>query len=360
MNKSDEYMNKVSILFELCQNHSPHKWDELLKVNGNGNFRMREEVKQLLHNHKKAGAYFNILRKRIENEISLSNKPPGFKKGDRIDRFIIKRIINQGGMSEIYLAKKAGGRSEQLAAIKIMKPSFRNDTYAERFRNEQRILSSINHPNIATLFDHGITDNGYPFLIMEYIDGIPADRFCEQNKLNLNYRLKLFMKVCQAIKYAHNNQIIHQDIKPANILVTDDLNVKVIDFGISEIIQEGVNQPGKKSNFSGTICYASPEQLNGKQLSPASDIYQLGLLLYKMITGKLPQLCLYEDYEANSSKVLSDLSRLLKSRYSKMLPIMAGADLCAIFNRSIVPDIRKRYNTVYSLEADLKHLLNYI
>jgi eukaryotic-like serine/threonine-protein kinase len=177
-------------------------------------------------------------------------------------------------------------------AIKLIKRGMDTDFILKRFRNERQILATLDHPNIGRLFDGGTTDDGLPYFVMEYIEGEPIHTFCDSNKLTIRDRLQLFQKVCAAVQYAHQNLVIHRDLKPGNILVSKDGNPKLLDFGIAKVLDPELVADTLAPTATGmrlmTPEYASPEQIKGETLTPASDIYALGVLLYEISTGKRP------------------------------------------------------------------------
>ena len=203
------------------------------------------------------------------------------------------RIIKQvgiGGMGSVYIAERIDGLFEQKVALKVVKPGMNSNEIIKRFGEERQILARLQHPNIARLLDGGIFENGLPYFTMEYVDGIPITEYCDKNNLNIDSRLELFQKVCNAVLYAHQNLVIHRDIKPGNILVREDGTVKLLDFGIAKVFEDDENQ--KYLTRTGirlmTPEYASPEQVRGEPVSTATDIYSLGMILYQLLTGFPP------------------------------------------------------------------------
>jgi serine/threonine protein kinase/tetratricopeptide (TPR) repeat protein len=212
--------------------------------------------------------------------------------GRRIGAYRLIREIGRGGMGAVYLAVRADDQFRQRSAIKLVKRGMDTDFILRRFRNERQILAALNHPNIARLLDGGATDDGLPYFVMEYIEGLPVHRYCDTRRLTIAERLKLFRQVCAAAHYAHENQIIHRDIKPGNILVTEDGTPKLLDFGIAKILDPELAadtiDPTVTAMLLMTPEYASPEQARGEQVTAATDQYSLGVLLYEMLTGHRP------------------------------------------------------------------------
>ncbi|HMS43031.1 MAG TPA: protein kinase, partial [Pyrinomonadaceae bacterium] len=213
--------------------------------------------------------------------------------GREIGAYRVMREIGRGGMGAVYLAERADGLFKQQVAIKIIKRGMDTDFVLRRFRRERQILANLNHPFIARLLDGGTTDDDLPFFVMEYIEGKSLYKYADANTLSIAERLKLFRQVCEAIEFAHQNQIVHRDIKPSNILVTADGVPKLLDFGIAKVLGAEANiyitvEPTATAVRMMTPEYASPEQVSGLPITPASDIYSLGVLLYEFITGHRP------------------------------------------------------------------------
>src|SRR5215475_5655305 len=212
--------------------------------------------------------------------------------GRQIGAYRLVREIGRGGMGAVYLAARADKEYRQRAAIKLVKRGMDTDFVIRRFRNERQILAALNHPNIARLLDGGTTTDGLPYFVMEYIDGLPIHRYCDTRRLNVVERLRLFRLVCAAVAYAHEQQVIHRDIKPGNILVTEDGTPKLLDFGIAKILDPDLVadtiDPTVTAMRMMTPEYASPEQARGEQVTAATDQYSLGVLLYEMLTGHRP------------------------------------------------------------------------
>ncbi|NNF26644.1 MAG: serine/threonine protein kinase, partial [Gemmatimonadetes bacterium] len=201
-------------------------------------------------------------------------------------------LLGRGGMGGVYLAERADGAFEQTVAIKFLRPGLDTRDFVGRLLAERRILSSLEHPNIARLLDGGSTDRGLPYLVLEYVDGIPITEYCRRHGCTIDQRLELFIQVARAVQYAHSNLVVHRDIKPSNILVTDEGRVKLLDFGIAKLLGPDGGRPEGPLTRTGlrplTPDYASPEQIKGEPVTTASDVYQLGVLLYRLLTGAPP------------------------------------------------------------------------
>ncbi len=210
---------------------------------------------------------------------------------ERIGPYIVRASLGEGGMGVVYLAQREDDRATPQVAVKLLSRALASPSERQRFERERIVLAALVHPNIARLIDVGTMEDGRPYFVMEYIRGVPIDRYCDENRLTTGERLGLFRKVCSAVQYVHQNLIVHRDIKPANILVTPDGEPKLLDFGIAKLINPAfmpeidITGPGFRLM---TPRYASPEQLRGQPLSTATDIYSLGVLLYELLTGHWP------------------------------------------------------------------------
>jgi serine/threonine protein kinase len=207
----------------------------------------------------------------------------------RVGNYQLVELLGVGGMGSVYLGKRIDEQFEHEVAIKVLRTSGPNENFAERFRSERQVLANLNHPNIARLLDGGVTDNGLQYLVMEYVRGEAIDYYSDTRRLDIRRRLRLFQKICLAVDYAHRNLVIHRDVKPSNILVTDDGVPKLLDFGIAKVLPADSIAPlTVESQRLMTPEYASPEQVRGEPVSTATDVYSLGVLLYRLLCGRGP------------------------------------------------------------------------
>ena len=217
---------------------------------------------------------------------------PDYFVGKEIDRYKLMYLIGVGGMGNVYLAERTDLEAHQQVVVKIMNTGYLSHSLRQRFDLERKILSRLNHPHITRIYDGGITEQGLPYIVMEYIDGKPLMEYITDNKLGVDERIELFLDMASAVSYAHQNFIMHCDLKPANILVTNHGIVKVIDFGIAKILEREDDNLKNQIIHTGVIpltpAYASPEQLTRKPLTIATDIYSLGVVLYEMLTHNKP------------------------------------------------------------------------
>ncbi|WP_010662228.1 serine/threonine-protein kinase [Marinilabilia salmonicolor] len=319
-----------------------------------------KELKALLERRDLATSYFSRLSESIRNSISEKVYPVGYQIGV----YEIIELISGGGMSHVYRARRTDGEYEQQVAIKVLKESLYNEPLKEQFRREKQILADLNHPHIASIYDSGLTEEGRPYFIMEFIEGLPITDYCNQHNLSIDNRLELFIDVCQAVNYAHQNLIIHKDLKPGNIFIDKNGFLKLMDFGISRISEEV--EPNKESLQAYTPRYASPEQKNNGKVTTLSDVYQLGLLLCNLLTGihwqditnnfKHPSVAaIFETYPGNDVKTIL-AHRGLEN--TKQLSDILKGDLQALLTTSLREKPAERYRTVQELQTDVENYFN--
>ena len=250
---------------------------------------LKAELHTLLKSYDDSKDFFEIQSNFDESQTDPQTDP---MIGNHIGPYLIEREAGEGGMGIVYAGKRDDKQFEQKVAIKILRQGFTSHYLLKRFEIERQTLANLQHSNIARLLDGGKTDNGLPYLVMEYIDGTPLTEYCDENKLTIKERLELFRTVCSAVQYAHQNLIVHRDIKPGNILVTKDGNPKLLDFGIAKLLDEDLTELDKRLMRTGvwhlTPEFASPEQIKGESITTSSDIYSLGVMLYQLLTGHQP------------------------------------------------------------------------
>ncbi|WP_291785370.1 serine/threonine-protein kinase [Cecembia sp.] len=267
--------------------------------------------------------------------------------GSRLGAFELKEVVGQGAMGTVFKGHRADGHFDQVVAIKLMKPLLINPTFRDYFERERQILAKLNHPNIARLYDGGFTDDGRPFFTMEWVSGKNLIDYCKDNNLGLYERLNLFGQVCLAVRYAHQSLIAHLDLKPQNIIINDEGQVKLLDFGVSRMVEEGFE---KESGF--TLAYAAPEQIERNNPSTVSDIYALGVILFELLNGYHPYEKLFKDPQGLKSAILKGNATSFK--LSEMFgKIRFSNDLELICQKAMEVLPQHRYASVDELDRDL-------
>ncbi|MBS1828748.1 MAG: protein kinase [Acidobacteria bacterium] len=273
------------------------------------------------------------------------------ERPERCGPFHPVKLLGRGGMGSVWLAERTDGQVDQQVAVKVLRAGAPTPRQQERFIQERRILATLSHPNIARLLDAGQTDAGQPFLAMEYVEGLPIDHFCRQ--LDHRKTLRIFLKVCTAVAYAHRNLIIHRDLKPSNILVNTEGEPKLLDFGIAKLI----NFAGDRTTTIERVLtpdYASPEQVNGRNTGTATDIYSLGAILYKLLTGHTPHQ-FADTHPAAMSAVICERPVTPPSQHDKSLE----GDLDSILLKALRKEPEERYASVEKLAEDIENHLEF-
>jgi serine/threonine protein kinase/tetratricopeptide (TPR) repeat protein len=297
------------------------------------------------------------------DELGMSSPPAWI--GRRLGAYRLVALIARGGMGEVYRGERADGQYEQQVAVKVMRESLDQAFLRQRFDAERRILATLDHPNLAKMLDAGLTDDGSPYFVMEFVDGQPIDAYCASRELGIEDRLRLFRTVCQVVEYAHRQGVVHRDLKPSNILVTASGVVKLVDFGIAKRI-------GPADDSAVTVTaqraltpeYASPEQVRGEAARPASDIYALGVVLYRLLTQSSP----YGDTTGDSyslARAICDTEPVPPSRaldaagqlLARPLRRRLQGDLDAVVMMALRKQADRRYPSAEALGDDIfRHL----
>lgn len=296
--------------------------------------------------------------------------------GSRLGAWRLTREIGRGGMGAVYLAERDDGAYQQQAAIKLIRAGWDSDALMQRFRAERQILAGLNHPNIASLLDGGLSREGKPFLVLEYVQGVEFASYCNQHNLGINARLRLFLTVCAAVSYAHTRLVVHRDLKPANILVNETGQVKLLDFGIAKLIDPAAGISESTTRMFTPEC-AAPEQIRGETASTGVDVYALGVLLFTALTGRRPysaanttpaayeqailtqepqrpsSAALTPQPEAEGLRALAQPFGLTPSHLSKNL----RGDLDAIILKALRKEPEQRYGTVAEFARDIERHL---
>jgi eukaryotic-like serine/threonine-protein kinase len=352
-----EIWQKIDTLFDEYLDASPEEQAKFLDEKCEDD-EIRDELRKLISALNKTEDFienptFTSVKKLLDEE------PTDDLIGTKIFSYQIQKLLGKGGMGTVYLANRIDDFNKEVA-IKVIPPFANSQANKDNFRRERQILARLEHPNIARILDGGTTENGTPFLVMENVNGVPLNEFCE--KLTIDDRLILFQSVCKAVGYAHSNLIVHRDLKPTNILVTSDGTVKLLDFGIAKLLQTDDFDYSGNITFSGNALtpeYASPEQINGDNITIASDVYSLGVVLYEILTGSRPH-----DFK---DRPLNEIMRII----TKNDPIPPSSipnfkfqisdskhEIDAIVLKALAKSPSQRYLSAEDLRTDISNYLN--
>jgi eukaryotic-like serine/threonine-protein kinase len=263
--------------------------------------------------------------------------------------------VGRGGQGAVYLARRADADFDHRVAVKVLRRGLDTDDVVRRFVGERKILAGLNHPNIARLFDGGSTEEGRPYFVMEYVEGTPITDYCDRESLPVRQRIELFLRVADAVRYAHTKLVVHRDLKPSNILVTPEAEVKLLDFGIAKLLTPGDEsaQLTRTGVHVFTPQYASPEQLRGDPITTASDVYQLGFLLYVLLTGRRPFERRRGSAEGSDASDSVPLPSSVVAGDSRLRSALTG-DLDTILLKALREEPERRYDSVDHLAGDLR------
>jgi eukaryotic-like serine/threonine-protein kinase len=330
----------------------------------------------------RAGARTNdfLSRPAVELGASFVSTPPPQPTdqvhGRQIGHYRILKEIGRGGMGAVFLAERADDQFRQLVALKLLPHEGQDEIAIRRFVEERQILATMDHPAIARLIDGGLTDDALPYFVMQYVDGVPIDRYCDEQRLTIEKRLRLFCEVCAAVQYAHGKLVVHRDIKPSNILVTASGDVRLLDFGIAKLLSAGSDSITSSGARIMTPEYASPEQVRGESVTTATDVYSLGVLLYRLLTGQRPyrvtgsspweiERAIVEEEPRPPSGLVGELDSetatavaAARETTRERLQRLLSGDLDVIVLRALhkLPD--HRYDSVEQLSTDVRRYLD--
>ncbi|MCP3906105.1 MAG: protein kinase [Planctomycetes bacterium] len=286
-----KYQAAKKLFLDLCDLPSEERDKPLTEVAGKDP-ELHAEVESLLEEHDTARTEFASAQTMAAGTVVTSDDEPVPDKLKQIGPYRIMHELGRGGMGVVYLGERDMEQFRRRVAIKVLKRGMDSDEILKRFKLEEQLLASMNHPGIARLYDAGVTEEGMPFFAMEYVEGIDLDAYCESHRLSIQERLVLFRKVCDAVHYAHQNLVVHRDLKPGNIIVTADGQPKLLDFGIAKLVNPDLGKvsgdPTAPEHRVMTPEYASPEQVRGNPITTSSDVYSLGVMLYELLSGHAP------------------------------------------------------------------------
>jgi serine/threonine protein kinase len=348
---------RVQALFEGAVDLDPGQRRAFLDRECDGNAALRDEVEKLLRADAAAGggAFIDTAIRSAARDIT----DPGVRTGEQIEGYRLIRELGSGGMGTVWLAERAEGEP---VAVKLVQGGIANPEIARRFEKERRILGGLEHPNIAPMLDGGTTASGLPYIVMEFIDGVPLSDWASLRVLDLCGRIELLRTVCDAVQYAHDRHVVHRDLKPSNILVRADGTPKLLDFGIAKLLPTGSGNTEITLSLIRmfTPSYASPEQLLGEEVTAATDVFALGVLLYELVTGvhpfagdnpapfELRRRILEEVPDAPSAAVVPGWP---------VAPALLKGDIDYIALRAMERDPLRRYVSAFELQEDLRRYL---
>jgi tetratricopeptide (TPR) repeat protein len=283
---------------------------------------------------------------------------PGLQ-GQVVGNYTLDSLLGQGGMGTVWLAHRSDGRYDARVAVKLLNPALLGPGGIERFRREGQALGRLTHPNIARLIDAGVTHTGQPFLVIEYVEGETITKYCDTRQLDVTARVRLFLDVLAAIAHAHAKLILHRDIKPSNILVTTDGQVKLVDFGIAKLLDDGTDATPlsdltRLGAYAFTPEYAAPEQVQGSEVTTATDVYSLGALLYVLLTGRHPTV----GTGRTPLERLRAIVDMEPARPSEQLRALRG-DLDNIILKALKKSAAERYPNVEAFAEDVRRYLHH-
>ena len=368
--KSDRWKLIDEILDELLDGPASER-EAILITRCGADTGLRLEVEQLLAASEKAADFMEVSALELADLETTESLI-----GGRVGKYRLLRLLGRGGMGTVFLAARSDDEFRKTVAVKVVNSFWTDDEMAQRFRRERQILAKLEHPNIARLIDGGTTKDKVSFLVMEYVAGAPITEYCKDKCKTKNQLLNIFLKVCDAVKYAHQNLIIHRDLKPNNVLVTTDGTVKLLDFGVAKLLQPELLDVSQNFTMGTNILtpnYASPEQLKGEAITTASDVYSLGVLLYELLSGHRP----YDLKDKSLPEILRIISEQAPPKPSAARsepPASAGGlnyppthaggsakflrgDLDNICMKALAKDSAERYQTIEELVADIKRHL---
>jgi serine/threonine-protein kinase len=357
-----ERWRRVAEVLDVVLSREPAEWNAVLDDSCSGDPELRREVEALLRHAGTAAGFLQhppaAVAAAVLSDVDERALPP--VEGRRIGQYRLVREIGRGGMSRVLLAERADGQFEQQVAIKLLRPGFDSEIDQGRFRAERQILASLHHPNIARLLDGGVTDEGQPYLVIEYVDGEPIDVYCDRRALSVAERVRLFLDVAMATQYAHRNLIVHRDLKPSNILVTADGTVKLLDFGIAKLLEPGAAAAVPPVTRTGqrwmTPEYAAPEQIRGAPVNTLTDVYQLGMVLYELVGGRRPFSTRTESLHALEEAVLHEEPPPPSAAWPQGDPRRKAlrGDLDAIVLKALRKEPERRYPSAAAIADDLQ------
>jgi serine/threonine-protein kinase len=360
-----ERWQRVEPILDQVLERDPSEWSLVLDEHCGHDVELRRDVEHYLEFDASTGAFLGLspLSAAADAIGEVQRKRGVPYEGRQIGAYRIVREIGHGGMSRVYLAERADGHYDQQVALKLLRAGYDSDADHRRLRAERQILASLNHPAIARLLDGGVTDEGRPYLVLEYVDGVRIDRYCDEHSLSVRQRLELFLTVAGATQFAHRKLVVHRDLKPSNILVMAGGQVKLLDFGIAKLIADdpaeaNLSQPTYSGRRLMTPEYAAPEQVRGDAVTTSTDVYQLGAVLYKLLAGRVPLGERRNNVHELEDAVLNREPELPSSVCPPELTRVLRGDLDAIVLKALRKEPELRYASADDLAADVRRHLS--
>ena len=356
---ASERWERLNVLFHEATALDPAERKRYLEEACGEDLELRGEAEQLVSAHDRADRFIETPVIAVKS-FWPDQRGEEIALGSLLGPYRVLSEIAHGGMGAVYLAERADGQYQQRVAVKLIKRGMDVDLMLRRFRAERQILASLEHPNIARLLDGGTSEDGIPYFVMEYIAGAPINQFVKSRALAVAERMLLFLAVCDAVAHAHRRGVIHRDIKPANILVTPEGVPKLLDFGIAKALTP--DAPGSTAPITGlrllTPEYASPEQIEGRTATVASDVYSLGVVLYELLTGSSP----YKPRSRDPLDVADAVRTTIPERPSTGVPPIIRRQLKGDLDTIVLVALRKeperRYQSVEDLAGDIRRHLH--
>ena len=375
-----ELWERLRGIFEKALERDAGTWAPLIDEACGDDPELRREVEALLAAHREGQGFLEGAQPQGTGKADPDDGLPAGEldtgllqamEGSRVGPYRLARRLGIGGMGAVYLATRDDGAYHKRVALKLVKPGMDNVEVLRRFEAERQILAALDHPSISRMLDGGTTREGLPYFVMEYIEGEPIDAWCDRQRLGIAGRLELFLKVCDAVRFAHQNLVVHRDLKPSNILISTAGEPKLLDFGIAKLLNPELAAPALVPTATAlrlmTPDYASPEQVSGKAITTATDVYSLGVVLYELLAGRRP-------YDA-ATQAASEMVRLIcdhepprpseAARGVEAAGASRGTDPARLYRRlrgdldnivlkALSKEPARRYASVEELAADLR------
>ena len=363
----------LDILLELPESRRPEKLNELAETGTP----LYLEVEKLMDAMDESDSFMEQPAARKATDFvqdwydDAKNEFTRKMKGKKVGPYQLVEQLGMGGMGMVYLAERADGAFEQKVALKYVRSGMETGEILERFTREQKIMAMIQHENIARIYDAGHDEHGVPFLIMEFVDGTTITEYCEENKLSVKERLKLFIDVCETVYFAHQNLIVHRDLKPSNIFVTKEGKVKLLDFGVAKVMDDEISELTRTGSNFVSMAYAAPEQLENAAVNTGTDVYSLGVILYQLLSGELPYSLADSGLSDAHQKLKSERAEKPSTRIQKKAAVGAGitneeltrlvkelrGDLDNIILKAMAKEPAERYDSLRAFADDIRRYL---